>query len=179
MQQELTELRTDNEKLRSDNEKLRARVAELDAQVKANSRNSSPLPSSDGLGKPGPKSLRKPSGRRPGGQPGHPGGTLRQVQHPDEVVGHGPDGACVGCGADIAVGAEREIRMVKIRQKISGYMRTLTGARDFAAIRSYNVHHPQTRHQPLRRTQQARQRHALATSDLSSHTFLPHSNDHH
>ena len=104
MQQELVELRADNEKLRSDNEKLRARVAELDAQMKANSRNSSKPPSSDGLGKPGPKSLRKPSGRRPGGQPGHPGGTLRQVQHPDEVVVHEPDGACVGCGADIAVG---------------------------------------------------------------------------
>ena len=27
--------------------------------------------------------------------------------------------------------------MVKIRQKISGCMQTLTGARDFAAIRSY------------------------------------------
>ncbi len=33
--------------------------------------------------------------------------------------------------------AEREIRMIKIRQKISGSMRTLAGARDFTAIRSY------------------------------------------
>jgi transposase len=33
--------------------------------------------------------------------------------------------------------AEREVRMVKIRQKVSGSMRTLAGARDFAAIRSY------------------------------------------
>jgi hypothetical protein len=33
--------------------------------------------------------------------------------------------------------AEREIRMIKLRQKVSGSMRTLTGARDFTDLRSY------------------------------------------
>ena len=33
--------------------------------------------------------------------------------------------------------AEREIRMIRLREKVSGCMRTLTGAGDFAAIRSY------------------------------------------
>lgn len=33
--------------------------------------------------------------------------------------------------------AEREIRMVRLREKVSGCLRTLVGAEDFAAIRSY------------------------------------------
>ena len=86
--------------LREENRALKARVGELEAQVRANSRNSSKPPSSDGLGKPAPKSLRKPSGRRPGGQAGHEGTTLRQVANPDVVVRHEPS-QCGGCGADL------------------------------------------------------------------------------
>jgi len=97
LQQEMAELRADNER-------LRVRVVELEAQLKSTSRNSAQPPSSDGLGKPAPKSLRKKTGRRPGGQPGHPGGTLRQVERPDEVIVHEPNGAGVGCGADASAG---------------------------------------------------------------------------
>lgn len=81
---------------------LRAELAELRARLDANSGNSSKPPSSDSpFTKPAPKSLRGKSGRKPGGQPGHEGTTLRQVADPDEVVLHEPP-ACTGCGAALA-----------------------------------------------------------------------------
>jgi transposase len=72
----------------------------LKRQLGASSRNSSKPPSSDGLDKPAPKSLRGRSERKPGGQPGREGRTLRQVERPDEVVVHEP-GACTGCGGTL------------------------------------------------------------------------------
>src|SRR3954469_25060813 len=77
-----------------------ARIAELERQLAASSRNSSKPPSSAGLDKPAPKSLRGRSGRKTGGQPGREGRTLRQVGTPDEVVVHEPE-ACAGCGSPL------------------------------------------------------------------------------
>src|SRR3954447_12954252 len=57
-----------------------ARIAELERQLAASSRNSSKPPWAGGQKKPVPKSLRGRSGRKPGGQPGHEGRTLRQVE---------------------------------------------------------------------------------------------------
>jgi hypothetical protein len=79
--------------LLEENAKLRAKVEELEARLKANSSNSSKPPSSDGFGKPSPekRSLRKKSGRKPGGQSGHPGGTLARKATPDIVEKHLPE----------------------------------------------------------------------------------------
>jgi transposase len=90
---------------------LRTEVAELKRQLGQNSQNSSKPPSSDSpFAKPAPKSLRRKSGRKPGGQPGHPGATLALVDDPNERRRHEP-GPCTGCGASLAeapeVGMER------------------------------------------------------------------------
>ncbi len=63
--------------------KLEARITELEKRLSRNSSNSSKPPSSDGLHRK-TKSLRpNQSGRKPGGQAGHPGQTLRQSETPD------------------------------------------------------------------------------------------------
>ena len=81
---------------------LEAEVAELKRQLGMNSQNSSKPPSTDSpFDKPTPKSLRRRSGRKPGGQPGHPGSTLALVDDPDERERHEP-GPCGGCGANLA-----------------------------------------------------------------------------
>ena len=79
---------------------LSAEVADLRARLGQNPRNSSKPPSSEGLGKPAPKSLRKKSGRKPGRPKGQPGATLQMTDHPDEAVTHEP-GRCAGCGASL------------------------------------------------------------------------------
>ena len=87
--------------LRAENESLKARIAELERQLGLNSSNSGKPPSSDGLKKPARvTSLRERSAKKPGGQKGHKGETLRQVADPDDVVDHYPS-ACSGCGAGL------------------------------------------------------------------------------
>lgn len=84
--------------------KLLARIEELERRLGLNSQNSSKPPSSDGLKKPVPQSLREKSGKPSGGQKGHKGGTLKQVEQPDEVITHEVK-RCPRCAADLEPGA--------------------------------------------------------------------------
>lgn len=75
---------------------LNQTIQELREQLNKNSKNSSKPPSSDGFKRPAPKSLRKPSGKKVGGQEGHQGTFLSVLSDPDKIVKHMPS-ACEGC----------------------------------------------------------------------------------
>lgn len=91
-----------------------ARVAQLEASRNKDSHNSSKPPASDpapdgggrcGLAKkPHPRSLRRRSGKKTGGQDGHPGMTRLLVDDPEVVVVHAPS-VCRGCGTALATAA--------------------------------------------------------------------------
>ena len=73
-----------------------ARVQELEARLAKDSHNSSKPPASDPLGRKRPRSQRRRSGKKPGGQLGHHGETLHLVATPDAVVEHRPT-VCPSC----------------------------------------------------------------------------------
>lgn len=79
---------------------LQAEVRSLRDRTAQNSRNSSRPPSTDQAEQPKPKSLRKKSGRKSGGQPGHPGRTLQINPTPQHVQIH-PLLECE-CGEDLS-----------------------------------------------------------------------------
>jgi transposase len=102
------------------NYELRRRIAELEAaSVVRDSHNSSLPPALDPPAARAAnairrtRSLRRPSGRRPGGQPGHRGSTRPRVERPDRVMTHAPR-ECCGCGASLSGGyiVRRESRQV-------------------------------------------------------------------
>src|SRR5260370_718817 len=76
-----------------------ARIKELEDRLAKDSRTSSKPPSSDGLARL-PRRARRPSGKPPGGQAGHPGHTLAMVEQPDAVVRHRSQ-VCSQCHADL------------------------------------------------------------------------------
>jgi transposase len=96
-------LRAENALLRAENAALTARLAELERRLGLNSGNSGKPPSSDGLKKKPVRitSLRERSGRKTGGQQGHPGKTLKRVETADATIDHFPE-SCSGCGGTLS-----------------------------------------------------------------------------
>jgi transposase len=108
----LAQLTADIAVLKAENTALRDKVKVLEERIAKDSHNSSKPPSSDGLGKPKPTSLRSSSNRSPGGQTGHLGHTLHRVVNPDHVVVH-TVGQCENCGRSLA---DKDAQGIESRQ---------------------------------------------------------------
>lgn len=109
LSRQVEELQHLNQRLQEQVRTLESRVKDLEARLGMNSRNSSKPPSSDGLSKPAPKSLRPRGVRKPGGQPGHHGHTLKPVEHPDHIHEHRVS-ACEKCHASLAQGIDLHVK---------------------------------------------------------------------
>lgn len=88
------------------------KLGKLDRPQKT-SNNSSVPPSKNPIGIKHTNSLRKPSGRTNGGQPGHKGVTAKMTDHPDHTV-HCLPGVCPCCGkpvdpSTLKIGERRQV----------------------------------------------------------------------
>jgi transposase len=105
-EEEVQELRQENQELRKQLAQRDELIAQLQQRLHAleerqakDSHNSHLPPSSDRFGRQ-PRSLRQKSGKKPGGQEGHPGKTLLWSASPDEVIVH-PVTCCEHCQQDL------------------------------------------------------------------------------
>lgn len=100
---EIAGLNRNVEKLQKENREFRKRLEKYESPNK-NSGNSSTPPSKEGMKDEvirRTKSLRKKSGLKPGGQPGHEGHNKGMVAEPD-VVKDRMSGYCRECGRDLS-----------------------------------------------------------------------------
>ena len=131
LSEQIGRLQARNERLQAEigdlqghNLRLQRRNAELEALIAKDSHNSSRPPSTDPPWAKRTKSLRRPSGKRPGGQAGHHGETLRLCERPNRVVEHRPR-ECRGCHAPLdsaqVVGHHRQqvVEVVPARLKVT------------------------------------------------------------
>ena len=129
---QVARLSAENAALRAQVEQLLERVRELEARLAKDSHNSSKPPSSDPpFKKPPPRTLRQASGKKPGGQKGHPGATRALVEDPEHTLVIPLSGIC-GCGRDLAalpveeLPERRQVADVVVRREVTEY-RTVAG----------------------------------------------------
>jgi len=108
--EELEQLRQENSALRDQVALLSERISVLEAKLAKDSHNSHLPPSSDRFQRQ-PKSLRKKSGKKPGGQAGHGGNTLKLSETPDQVIVH-PVEHCQHCQRDL-----REVESLHVERR--------------------------------------------------------------
>jgi transposase len=124
LQAQVKRLQAEVGDLQGHNLRLQRRNEELEALVAKDSHNSSRPPSTDPPWAKRTKSLRRPSGRRPGGQAGHSGETLRLSERPNRTVEHRPQ-ECRGCHAPLdsaqVVGQRRQqvVEIVPARLRVT------------------------------------------------------------
>jgi transposase len=94
-------LRQECATLREENRLLREEVKDLKRRLGQNSQNSSRPPSSDGLKRPLRTMSLRTSNKERGGQSGHEGKTLQQVDNPDKVILHKVK-QCPSCHEDLS-----------------------------------------------------------------------------
>ena len=101
LKRQIERLQAEVSELRGHNFQLQRRNTELEAFVTKDSHNSSRPPSTDPPWAKRTRSLRRPSGRRPGGQAGHHGETLSLSERPNRIVEHRPQ-ECRSCHTPLA-----------------------------------------------------------------------------
>lgn len=141
LSEQIGRLQARNERLQAEvgelqghNLRLQRRNAELETLIAKDSHNSSRPPSTDPPWAKRTRSLRRPSGKRPGGQIGHVGETLRLSERPQRVIEHRPR-ECRNCHAPLdsaqVVGQRRQqvVEVVPARLRVTEHRLALLRCR--------------------------------------------------
>lgn len=99
LENEVSRLTDENHSLKEQLDSLTKRFSQ--SELPKNSQNSSRPPSSDFPKPQKTQSLREPSGKKPGGQSGHEGKTLKMTPNPDVIKQHSSY-YCSCCGEDLS-----------------------------------------------------------------------------
>ncbi|MGC9215301.1 IS66 family transposase [Acidithiobacillus sp.] len=91
---------------------LKSRITAFEIRLAKDNHNSSKTPSSDGLHKSAPKSLRQAGQHPKGEQKGHKGSAPERVAKPDHVVNHPLPVTCDACGSPLDDAHVSEARQV-------------------------------------------------------------------